>query len=219
MVVCVGIAIFCVLVLVTYTAHELAHLSPIAQALKTCADELSPKAQALKICADELPPIAHASKTCVAHVARRSATVSGSVRDIEFLKSHGSGQVMTREKRVTRGSDQHDTRSVLRWPTGRTRVSGSRIRRLKCFPLSYPPSLVSILNIIPLLVSCSNINTPPNPCTSYYACPHPSIPTTARSYMAAGHQNEYKIVCEMPTHGPDPRVEPSGQNKWSGGLR
>ena len=51
-------------------------LSSIAQALKTCADEVSPKAQAgknvqmsyrlpgiaqaLKTCADELPPIAQA---------------------------------------------------------------------------------------------------------------------------------------------------------------
>ena len=50
-------------VLVTYTAHELAHLS-IAQALKAGADELSRKARALKTCADEPPPIAQALKTC-----------------------------------------------------------------------------------------------------------------------------------------------------------
>ena len=36
------------LLLPYYTGHKLAHLSPIAQALKTCADELSPIAQALK---------------------------------------------------------------------------------------------------------------------------------------------------------------------------
>ena len=45
----VDIVTFCVLVLVAYTDHELAHISPIAQALKTCAGELSPIAQALKI--------------------------------------------------------------------------------------------------------------------------------------------------------------------------
>ena len=44
-------------------------LPGIAQALKTCANELSPIAQAFKICADELPPIAQAGETCVAHVA------------------------------------------------------------------------------------------------------------------------------------------------------
>ena len=60
----VDIVFFWVLVLVTYTAHELAHLSPVAQALKTYADELSPMAQVLKACADELPPIAQASKAC-----------------------------------------------------------------------------------------------------------------------------------------------------------
>ena len=62
MVVCTDI--FCVRVLATYTARELAQLSRIAQALKICADDLPPIAQALKTCADELSPIAQASKTC-----------------------------------------------------------------------------------------------------------------------------------------------------------
>ena len=48
---------------------ELAHVAPIAQALKTCADELSLIAQALKTCAHELPPIAQAGRTRAAHVA------------------------------------------------------------------------------------------------------------------------------------------------------
>ena len=43
-----------------FTARELAHPSLIAQAFKTCADELSPVAQAFKTCADELLPIAQA---------------------------------------------------------------------------------------------------------------------------------------------------------------
>ena len=64
-VVCVDVVLLCVPVLVTYTADELAHLSPvIAHALKTRAEELSPIAQALKISADALPPIAQALKTC-----------------------------------------------------------------------------------------------------------------------------------------------------------
>ena len=64
MVVCVDVVLLCVLVLITYTARELAHISPIAQALKMCADELSPIAQAFETCADELSPIAQALKTC-----------------------------------------------------------------------------------------------------------------------------------------------------------
>ena len=42
-----------------------AHASFIAQALKTCADELSSIAQALKTCADELSTVAHRLKTCL----------------------------------------------------------------------------------------------------------------------------------------------------------
>ena len=49
MVVCIDI--FCVRVLATYTAHELAQLPPIAQALKVCTDDLPTMAQALKTCA------------------------------------------------------------------------------------------------------------------------------------------------------------------------
>ena len=48
----------------------------------------------------------------------------------EFFISHGSGQVMTREKRVTGGSGQHDPRVDICPPAGRARIPSSRIRRL-----------------------------------------------------------------------------------------
>ena len=51
--------------LIQLVRRELAHLSPIAQALKTCADELSPTDQTLETCSDELTPIiAQALNTC-----------------------------------------------------------------------------------------------------------------------------------------------------------
>ena len=60
------------------TAHELAHLSCIAHAFKTYADELLPIAQALKSYADELLPIAQALKTCADLVAPIDYTSSSS---------------------------------------------------------------------------------------------------------------------------------------------
>ena len=52
----------------------------------------------------------------------------GSGRVMRCLKCHGSGRVMTREIRVTRGSGHNDPRVVFGRPAGRTRGSGPRIR-------------------------------------------------------------------------------------------
>ena len=51
------------------TAHELAHLSCVAQAFKTCADELRRIAQPLKTCVARVAPIAYSGPNEVAHVA------------------------------------------------------------------------------------------------------------------------------------------------------
>ena len=51
----------------------------------------------------------------------------GSGRFMRYLKCHGSGRVMTREIRVTRGSGHNDPRVVFGRPAGRTRGSDPRI--------------------------------------------------------------------------------------------
>ena len=61
----------------------------------------------------------------------------------EVIKAHGSGQVMIREKRVTRGSGQRDPTSCFLL----TRVFGLRIRHLQRFSRSLIQRLlVPILN-------------------------------------------------------------------------
>ena len=81
----------------------------------------------------------------------------------EFFKSHGSSQGRTRKKRVTRGSGNMNREQLSADPPGRTRASGSRIRHLKHFPLSYPKaSLVPIPNKNPSVLF-SNNKTPRNP--------------------------------------------------------
>ena len=68
----------------------------IAQAGKTCADELSHIAQAGKICADELLPIAQAGKACIDELSPIGHP--GKTRCetcIIAAKSHPPGQVRT----------------------------------------------------------------------------------------------------------------------------
>ena len=52
----------------------------------------------------------------------------GSGRFMRCLKCHGSGQVMTREIQVSRGSGHNDPRVFCGRPAGRTRGFGPRIR-------------------------------------------------------------------------------------------
>ena len=83
---------------------------------------------------------------------------------------------MTHEKRVTRGSGQHDQIVVFFWPAGRIHASGSRTRHLKHLPLSYPNTyLVPILNKTPL-VSFSKSESPTNPHTHAPIHPYPLQP-------------------------------------------
>ena len=97
-----------VCILPLYAARELAHLPfiahafkacadkailHVAQALKTCADELSYIGRSLKTCADDLSPIAHPFNTCADELSPIAQAGEACVTHVPPIAHPGTNEI------------------------------------------------------------------------------------------------------------------------------